>query len=346
MHSKTWISIGVVLIVLGAVGLTVWYFMRSKADEEILNCPVAALYSDPNFNTDMGAGGCFGVGSYNLTTLINYDLAGTASGAGAISSVQVKSGYKVTLYKGDNFTSDSVVLTTDTPNLATKGFDNVTSSVQIASLAESAEASEKLDCKTVAVYSHSNYGEMGAAGCFPIGNYTLSNLIKSDLAGSDDAAISAVTVASGYQVTLYKSDNFTGESIVLTTDVPTLRTKNFNNVTKSMKIAKVEVSSESEETNATTATDNTTPTTSNSTTTPTTTASTLTPSDTRDTTALEDETTTTPASTASSSDEDTLTQESRNLVIPIATGSAILLGIVICIIGLIRRRTKNIQPQI
>ena len=66
------------------------------------------------------------VGTYNLTQL---NAIGVKNDD--ISSIQVPSGYKVTLYNDDNFAGNSVVLTGDDSCLVGRGFNDLVSSVRI-----------------------------------------------------------------------------------------------------------------------------------------------------------------------------------------------------------------------
>ncbi len=53
-----------------------------------------------------------------------------------ISSIEVPSGYKVTLYKNPNFQGNTLILTQNEPNLANKNFDNVISSIKVEYIPE------------------------------------------------------------------------------------------------------------------------------------------------------------------------------------------------------------------
>jgi hypothetical protein len=51
--------------------------------------------------------------------------------------------------------------------------------------------------------------------------------------------MSSVKVGSGYEVTLFADYNFSGTSLVLTTDKPDLSLDNFDNETSSYKVEKI-----------------------------------------------------------------------------------------------------------
>lgn len=67
-----------------------------------------------------------GVGTYNLGQLITLGVINND-----ISSLQVPSGYKVTLYNEDNFAGNSIVLTGDDTCLVTKGFNDLVTSIRV-----------------------------------------------------------------------------------------------------------------------------------------------------------------------------------------------------------------------
>ncbi|MDO8342685.1 MAG: carbohydrate-binding protein [Cellvibrio sp.] len=67
-----------------------------------------------------------GVGTYNLGQLITLGVINND-----ISSIQVPSGYKVTLYNDDNFAGSSVVLTGNDTCLVAKNFNDMVSSIRV-----------------------------------------------------------------------------------------------------------------------------------------------------------------------------------------------------------------------
>ncbi|MVT07866.1 beta-1,3-glucanase family protein [Chitinophaga tropicalis] len=80
-------------------------------------------------------------------------------------------------------------------------------------------------------YQDCNYG--GNAVGLSTGTYTLSQL---NALGIPNDYISSVKVTSGYKVTLYKHDNFGGETLVLTGDDACFVDNNFNDSTSSLKV--------------------------------------------------------------------------------------------------------------
>jgi len=74
----------------------------------------------------------------------------------------------------------------------------------------------------------------GSAASLPVGDYTLSALNSRGILNDD---ISSIRVTSGYKVTLYEHDNFTGATLVLTADNSCLVGAGWNDRTSSIKIA-------------------------------------------------------------------------------------------------------------
>jgi len=82
------------------------------------------------------------------------------------------------------------------------------------------------------VYQDCNYG--GTAVALPVGDYNLSAMTSRGIA---DNWISSVRVTSGYKVTLYENDNFSGASIVITSDNSCLVSPGWNDRTTSIRVA-------------------------------------------------------------------------------------------------------------
>lgn len=81
------------------------------------------------------------------------------------------------------------------------------------------------------VYKDCSYG--GYAVGLNAGTYTLSQLQALGIANDD---VSSLKVTSGYKVTLYKDDNFSGRSVVKTADDDCLVDDTFNDSTSSLKV--------------------------------------------------------------------------------------------------------------
>jgi hypothetical protein len=83
----------------------------------------------------------------------------------------------------------------------------------------------------VELYQHTSYG--GWKASFVCGDYTASDIVAAG--GLNDDA-SSIKVPSGYRVTLYTGDNFTGTAIVKTSDDSSLIDDGINDQVSSMKI--------------------------------------------------------------------------------------------------------------
>ena len=81
------------------------------------------------------------------------------------------------------------------------------------------------------VYKDCNYGG-SAVGLTP-GSYTLSRLNAQGILNDD---ISSIKVSSGYKVTLYRDDNFSGPALVKTADDACLVDDAFNDSASSLKV--------------------------------------------------------------------------------------------------------------
>lgn len=83
------------------------------------------------------------------------------------------------------------------------------------------------------IYNDANYA--GWQASFDVGSYTLSDITA---AGGYDNQLSSVKVPSGYKVTLYDGDNFTGTSLTLTANTNYVGS-DFNDKTTSLIVEKV-----------------------------------------------------------------------------------------------------------
>lgn len=82
------------------------------------------------------------------------------------------------------------------------------------------------------VYQDCNFG--GAAVSLPVGDY---NLAAMNSRGIGNEWISSLRVTTGYRVTLYENDNFTGASLVVSADNGCLVGAGWNDRTSSMRVA-------------------------------------------------------------------------------------------------------------
>lgn len=81
------------------------------------------------------------------------------------------------------------------------------------------------------VYTYSNASYAGVKGSFGKGQYTTSDLLAK---GVTDNSISSIKVGANVKVTLYNGNNFTGDSLVVTSTSSYLST--FNDKVSSMKV--------------------------------------------------------------------------------------------------------------
>lgn len=83
----------------------------------------------------------------------------------------------------------------------------------------------------VTLAQHCDYGGYNVG--LPVGSYTLSQLQARGIVNDD---VSSVRVQSGYKVTIYQHDNFTGNSITKTGDDSCLADDGFNDAASSVKV--------------------------------------------------------------------------------------------------------------
>jgi len=81
------------------------------------------------------------------------------------------------------------------------------------------------------VYTYSNASYAGVKGSFGIGQYTTADLLAK---GVTDNSVSSIKVGANVKVTLYNGNNFTGDSLVVTSSSSYLST--FNDKVSSMKV--------------------------------------------------------------------------------------------------------------
>lgn len=186
-------------------------FPLSKPAQAAEDTPVT-VYQDGEFG---GTSQKFGIGMYNVNQL-------NVVGNDKISSVKVEPGYRLTLYKDKNFTGGWKMLTADSTSLG--DYNDVTSSLKV----------EKIGGpnKPVIAYSDSPYG--GFEQQFDVGSYNVDEL----KGGVGNDTISALRIAPGYKVTLYKDYDFSGYSKVLTADAIYVG-GDINDSVSSMKIEEI-----------------------------------------------------------------------------------------------------------
>ncbi|MNY68926.1 Development-specific protein S [compost metagenome] len=81
------------------------------------------------------------------------------------------------------------------------------------------------------VYTYSNASYAGVKGSFSKGSYTTADLLAK---GVTDNSISSIKLGANVKVTLFNGNNFTGDSLIVTSSSTYLST--FNDKVSSMKI--------------------------------------------------------------------------------------------------------------
>ena len=171
-----------------------------------------AVYRDADYNSYYSAG--LSVGEYTAADL---DFLGMPDNN--ITSVKVLPGYRVVLFKDDNFQGNSLVKTSNSNYLGAE-FNDVVSSLKVESVSP-----------YVIVYTDCNYS--GKAVNLPASTYTLGDLRARGINNKD---ISSIQVGEGYQVTLFKNDSLEGESIMLNADIECLNEVSWNDSTTSVRV--------------------------------------------------------------------------------------------------------------
>jgi hypothetical protein len=174
-----------------------------------------AVFQDCSY---IGWSAGFGLGSY---TLADMNFHGVRDND--ISSVKVQPGFKVTFYENDNFQGASLVKTADQTCLVGDGWNDMATSFVV-----------EVESPTAIVYKDCNYG--GYAVHLAEGNYTLSQLQAKGIFDND---ISGVVIGSGYQVQLFENDNFSGASVILTSDNSCLVNNGWNDRATSVRVSTI-----------------------------------------------------------------------------------------------------------
>lgn len=88
----------------------------------------------------------------------------------------------------------------------------------------------------VTVYQHCSFSTAGYAVALPVGNYTTAQLNARGILNND---ISSFRVQSGYELVVYKGDNFQGAYAGFTADVSCLTDYTLNDSTSSLRVRSV-----------------------------------------------------------------------------------------------------------
>jgi Secretion system C-terminal sorting domain len=145
-----------------------------------------------------------------------------------ISRINVNIGFAVTIYDGDNFTGSSVYYASNTECLPIN-WDNKASSLKVICLSNDPST---IACEGVA----GNLYPDCFSSSVPIiaGSYTSEQL--STAFSVVDTTISGIRVNNGFAVTLYNTNNFTGQSVTFTGPTVVCLSAEWNNKLKSMKV--------------------------------------------------------------------------------------------------------------
>lgn len=100
-------------------------------------------------------------------------------------------------------------------------------------------AGSLIDATIATFYQHCNYDKSGYYINLGVGNYTQAQIVALGMQNNDISSV--VNVAPGYKIVLFQNDNFTSDSLVLTTTDVCLYNSNptFNDAVSSLKISKV-----------------------------------------------------------------------------------------------------------
>ncbi|MCF6404641.1 peptidase inhibitor family I36 protein [Chitinophaga filiformis] len=191
----------------------------------ICHTSVRAAGNDPSeqavFYTDINYGGtavALSAGTYTRAQMIGNGLPDDA-----ISSFTIPTGYQVTFYWDDNFTGASITKTASSSWIGLDWNDKVTSLIV-----------SRVPTEEQAVfYTDINYG--GTAVALSAGTYTRAQMIGN---GLPDDAITSFMIPSGYQVTFFWDDNFTGASITKSASEASIGTE-WNDKVTSLIVTKV-----------------------------------------------------------------------------------------------------------
>jgi hypothetical protein len=170
------------------------------------------------------------VNNATFTAPASISITATASDDGSVTKVEF---YNGTNFLGSDATSPYTFtwsnVAAGTYTIHAKATDNSgnssTASVTITVITPPA---------TVAtVYKDCNFSASGYAVSLGVGNYTLTQLRAFGVVNDD---ISSLRVQSGYEIVLYRDDNFLGNALIARSDVSCLVSNSFNDVASSARV--------------------------------------------------------------------------------------------------------------
>ena len=119
---------------------------------------------------------------------------------------------------------------TQNPN-TTQSFRPTQNPMQTHKIVSTVEPTPAPIKNPVIVYQNANYN--GWAVVLDVGDYDMFQLFDKGIINDD---VSSIKIASGYKVTLYEDYNFTGKSIVLTSDSNNLAAFDMDNMVSAIKV--------------------------------------------------------------------------------------------------------------
>ncbi|MDB5257384.1 MAG: peptidase domain protein [Chitinophagaceae bacterium] len=178
--------------------------------------PVVAITSPANHST--------------FTAPASISITATASDDGSVTKVEF---YNGTVFLGSDATSPYTFtwanVAAGTYTINAKATDNSgnssTASVTVTVITPPASVAT--------VYKDCNFSVSGYAVSLGVGNYTLTQLRALGVVNDD---ISSLRVQSGYEIVLYRDDNFLGNALIARSDVSCLVSNNFNDAASSVKV--------------------------------------------------------------------------------------------------------------
>ena len=157
-----------------------------------------------------------GAGSYTQAQLAQHGIANNS-----LSSIRVPAGFKIEAFDSADLTGTPVIISGDTPSLATRHFDNMLSSMRISRI-------------TVGATFYELCGRQGYNVNLPVGNYNASALAQW---GIGDNQISQIIPVPGREVEIFDGMSFDGKSRLARESVCLANVGGgFDNITSSIKI--------------------------------------------------------------------------------------------------------------
>jgi len=166
----------------------------------------------------------------NFTAPASISITATASDNGSVTKVEF---YNGTVFLGSDATSPYSFTWTNvaagTYTILAKAIDNLGSSSNATVTVNVAPAPASI----ATVYKDCNFSSSGYAVPLALGNYNLTQLRALGVLNDD---ISSLRIQSGYEIVLYRDDNFTGNALIIRSDVSCLVNNNFNDLASSVRV--------------------------------------------------------------------------------------------------------------